>query len=82
MIKIRSNTNEKCNRCNHHGFCQIYWGTECKRQGGKRIPRLKKGYLEKQTVPNKNIIVQNHESKQQNLQAFEPIRTRRVNWAL
>jgi len=40
MIKTESGT-EKCTSCVHFGYCMIYWGVECKRQGGKRIPRMK-----------------------------------------
>jgi hypothetical protein len=82
MINVHSNTNAKCCRCNHYGFCQIYWGMECKRQGGKRIPRLKMRHLDKQNDSSKTITVQNHASSKLNWKDSEPIRTRHVNWAL
>jgi len=82
MKNTRSNINEKCYGCSHYGFCQIYWGTECRRHGGKRIPRLKTRLLDKQNAPSKNKIVQKHASSQLNRKTFEPIRTRRVNWIL
>lgn len=31
----------RCLSCVHYGYCLIYWGAECKRQGGKKIPRVK-----------------------------------------
>lgn len=40
MAKIASGM-EFCNSCVHFGYCMVYWGVECKRQGGKRIPRMK-----------------------------------------
>ncbi len=40
MIKTESRT-ENCTSCVHFGYCMVYWGAECKRQGGKRIPRMK-----------------------------------------
>ena len=32
---------EYCLTCNHYGYCAIYWGAECKRQGGRKTPRMK-----------------------------------------
>lgn len=40
MIKTESRT-ENCTSCVHFGYCMVYWGVDCKRQGGKRIPRMK-----------------------------------------
>jgi hypothetical protein len=40
MIKTESGT-EYCTSCVHFGYCMVYWGVDCKRQGGKRIPRMK-----------------------------------------
>ncbi|MFA7076838.1 MAG: hypothetical protein WC147_00275 [Syntrophomonas sp.] len=40
MIKAQAAT-EKCLSCIHYGYCAIYWGADCKRQGGKKIPRMK-----------------------------------------
>lgn len=40
MIKTESGT-EYCTSCVHFGYCMVYWGVECKRQGGNRIPRMK-----------------------------------------
>jgi len=39
-MKIESRT-ENCASCVHFGYCMVYWGVDCKRQGGKRIPRMK-----------------------------------------
>lgn len=33
--------NENCTPCVHFGYCIVYWGANCKRQGGNRIPRMK-----------------------------------------
>lgn len=40
MIKTESGT-EYCTSCVHFGYCMVYWGVECKRQGGNRTPRMK-----------------------------------------
>lgn len=40
MIKTQVAT-EFCVSCGHYGYCMIYWGADCKRQGGKKTPRLK-----------------------------------------
>ncbi len=36
-----------CNSCVHYGYCMVYWGIDCKRQGGTRIPKMKPGPKEK-----------------------------------
>jgi len=38
---IKTEATEYCTSCVHFGYCMVYWGVECKRQGGKRIPRMK-----------------------------------------
>ena len=45
MNKIESKA-ETCLSCGHYGYCLVYWGAECKRQGGNRIPRLKSMLVE------------------------------------
>ena len=40
-MKNTKSHNENCTSCVHFGYCMVYWGVECKRQGGKRIPRMK-----------------------------------------
>ncbi|MDD3364194.1 MAG: hypothetical protein PHZ03_04380 [Syntrophomonas sp.] len=70
MNKIESKT-EMCLSCNHLGFCQVYWGAECKRQGGNRIPRMKPMLVEaRQKVDQPNKVIE----------MFEPIRTKVANW--
>lgn len=76
---------DNCKSCNHYGFCLTLWGTECKRQGGHRIPRLKttsvraskkrlgkKHLCEKTKLPNGKA--------QQKINTFESIKTRKVSW--
>lgn len=40
MKKIEAGM-EFCNSCVHFGYCMIYWGVECKRQGGNKTPKMK-----------------------------------------
>ena len=79
MNKIESKT-EMCLSCNHLGYCQVYWGAECKRQGGNRIPRMKPMLVEaKRKVDNMEL---KKPEKQHNtvFAMFEPIRTKVANW--
>lgn len=50
---------EFCTSCVHFGYCMVYWGVECKRQGGKRIPRMKPtpaDILEKASRPGRQSV--------------------------
>lgn len=38
---IKTEATEYCTSCVHFGYCMIYWGVQCKRQGGSKIPRMK-----------------------------------------
>jgi len=82
MIKIDCNINDLCYPCKHYGFCQIYWGAECKRQGGTRTPRLKSALLKQEKVSRHPTVVYKNQDKRTISRNYEPIRTRRVNWAL
>lgn len=82
MLKIDSKMNDSCRLCNHYGFCQVYWGYACKRQGGTRTPRLTSKLRRKEVAVNRPLLVQNNQIKQPVLKTFEPIRTKRMNWAL
>ncbi len=76
----------KCFSCSHFNFCLVYWGADCKRQGGNRIPRLKSSLdkvvrerrqqLSKSEEPKKV----NNNSRQLNLKLIEPIRTKVAAW--
>ena len=83
MQNIDSIINEKCIICNHHDFCLVYWGKECKRQGGQRIPRLKRTNAKKKVNPPvQPIKVHKKKVNQPNSRVSEPIQTKRVIWAL
>lgn len=41
MNKQAERTNHCDNYCNWFYRCNVHWGAECKRQGGKKIPRMK-----------------------------------------
>jgi len=82
MNRTDFDKDNKCHVCPHFGFCQIYWGAECKRQGGNRIPRLKTS-----SVTTINAVSQNKTPMRRkidpsyDLNLFEQIKTKRVNWA-
>ncbi len=73
MAKTKMRT-EKCFCCRHFGYCLIPWGTKCKRQGGKKTPRLKSRSVVEKKKTDKS------ESRKQKVEIFEPIRTKAVSW--
>ncbi len=70
-----------CLFCIHGRFCLVNWGTDCKRQGGKKIPRLKSAFgkdkVDKQEVKKTNI---SRKFIKQKKVFSEPIRTKTANW--
>lgn len=63
-----------CTSCVHFGYCMVYWGVECKRQGGKRIPRMKPAPIDimqqHPTIPKEAMKVRMQ--KPDNLRAISP----------
>lgn len=78
-----SNKNEKCCQCSHLGYCQIYWGPLCKRQGGNKIPRLisrkQLNFLMNEADVVKCKSYRNPFLKTK-IETSQPIKTRRVDW--
>lgn len=71
-----------CSTCHHFDFCLIHWGADCKRHGGKKIPRLRTT-----TAEERKKISQRQSAKKlpkhpvtQMSEIFEPIRTKAVHW--
>jgi hypothetical protein len=68
-----------CPSCNFFGYCQIYWGSKCKRQGGTKIPRMKAMSREqKQKLRKKKE--ENHRPKHDMPEIFESICTKVTHW--
>ncbi|MDD4802241.1 MAG: hypothetical protein PHF24_04780 [Syntrophomonas sp.] len=83
MNKVESYTElaiENCRSCTHFGFCAIYWGAKCKRQGGNQIPRMKTRPIGIVHKANYKDINKADRFKKQFIDIFEPIRTKRANW--
>lgn len=40
-MSILEARNSICLSCKQFSFCIMHWGADCKRQGGKKIPRMK-----------------------------------------
>ena len=72
--------NETCLYCNHFGFCMVNWGLKCKRQGGKKIPRLKSRSFKERQKEDHKISNRPDRSRHINNRVNEPIRTKAVNW--
>lgn len=79
MIKVEMSINNLCTICNHYGYCLVYWGPECKRQGGSRTPRLKKGSSKTDEMGSKPAMIS---SKKNTAKRSENITTRKVSWNL
>ncbi len=75
MAKTKVRT-EKCLCCRHFGFCLIPWGAECKRQGGRKTPRLKS--LPFELWPKVKKKQEKTDSKVVTM--YESIRTKKTNW--
>lgn len=71
-----------CFSCRDNEYCIVYWGLDCKRQGGSRIPRMKT----MNSVPSVNrqqIVMSTNSSNyvKHKLDLFEPIRTKSSKWS-
>lgn len=79
----KDNINEKCLQCNLYGYCQIYWGAQCKRQGGKKMPRMKKRQAEERPARSSRTARSAGSTKNtKNIEIIDTsIRTKQVNWA-
>lgn len=44
MTKLEMQRMRECRRahCKEFRFCEIHWGQQCSRQGGKRVPRIRR----------------------------------------
>ncbi len=83
MNKMESpteNGKEKCLSCSHFAFCLIYWGANCKRQGGKKIPRLKSMPVQGREKMAKQEWTKPKKSWNHTIEMFESIRTKVANW--
>lgn len=83
MTKIESQTEhctEFCRSCTHFGFCLVDWGTKCKCQGGKEIPRMRTNRIKAKKKENKQVVQKPQKPRKQIIEIFEPIRTKMVYW--
>jgi hypothetical protein len=83
MNKMKSPTEngiKNCLSCSHFGYCIIYWGADCKRQGGKRIPRMKSMPFEERQNVDKQEWKKPDKPWKPTIEIFESIRTKVANW--
>ncbi len=71
---------ETCLSCHDSRFCLVRWGTECKRQGGKKIPRMKSVPLHPARKVEKPIQKKTEKPRPIIFNLFEPISTKATNW--
>lgn len=70
---------EFCRSCIHFDFCSVYWGAECKRQGGKKIPRMTTKPIEAILKINRQEFKKPEKTGRQ-IMGGELIRTKLANW--
>ena len=79
MEKIELQT-ETCLSCNNFRFCLVHWGAECKRQGGKKIPRTKAMPVKEKKEEDKRESKKHEKPRNKTIEMVEPIRTKVANW--
>jgi hypothetical protein len=69
-----------CTPCNHFHRCKVHWGSECRKQGGKRIPRMK-SYPQEFHAELSEIQVEAKQEKRNRIrEELDTVRTRVVGW--
>jgi len=80
-MNIQAERITTCTPCDHFHRCKVHWGAECRKQGGRRIPRMK-SYPQKmfdEAVPE--IQIENRQEKRSRLkEALNTVRTKVANW--
>ena len=79
-----------CLTCSQFSLCAVHWGADCKRQGGKKIPRMKaisidaRWDADKSRKPNKperaERLEQPNETGSLILKMYEQIKTKVMQW--
>lgn len=72
-----------CVSCHDYKFCSVFWGTDCKRNGGNKIPRMKSIKLKNSPIVEKEKITRQDtkfENKKKRINLIEPIRTKSTMW--
>jgi len=75
MSKLEYRTKD-CHSCKHFEYCVVDWGADCKRQGGKKIPRMKPMMVHARKCTKQP----GREKPKRIVDVFEPIRTKVVYW--
>jgi len=68
-----------CDNCKDRNFCLMQWGYDCKRQGGKRIPRMKYK-LENKMINGESTNRTDRFRKVYSETLFNNINTKTFNW--
>ena len=76
MSKIEYLT-KNCNSCSHFGYCVVDWGADCKRQGGKKIPRMKPRMVQARKSTKQP---ETEKPRNRTVAVFESIRTKVAYW--
>lgn len=79
-MNIQAERTSTCNSCNHFHRCKVHWGSECKRQGGKRIPRMKSYPQEFHNEVSETVLETRQERRSRIREVLDTVRTRVVGW--
>lgn len=90
-MSLLESRNQICLLCSKFSFCIVHWGPDCKRQGGKRIPRMKSVNTELRWKADKQEAKLYKADKLEKFEKadklsnqitkmFEPVKTKVMNW--
>ena len=77
MNKQAERTNHCDKYCRQYRRCAVHWGMDCKRQGGRKIPRMK-SYPQEFAAEQETPVTQ--EKRNRFKEAFKNIRIKAVGW--
>ncbi len=70
-----------CTPCNHFHRCKVHWGSECRKQGGRRIPRMKSYPQEMFDEPISETVLETRQERRSRIrEVLDTVRTRIVGW--
>lgn len=76
----QSERNQHCDKyCRQYHRCAVHWGTDCKRQGGRKIPRMK-SYPQEFVAETETPVTPRQEKRNRLKEALEAIKTKAVGW--
>lgn len=79
MNKQAERTNHCDKYCRQYRRCAVHWGMDCKRQGGRKIPRMK-SYPHEFMAEVETPVATRREKRNRPKEALRNIGTKVVGW--